>query len=254
MPVEADTAASALASTWEHLVAAVPGGWTRREHGVLAVVTGVAVPTLNGAWVEGTSLDELLLSDILDEIADLGLPYCLQLRPGCADELAAIAAGRGMVREEEVPLMVLEGPLDLRAPQEVEALGIRQLAPEESLVYAETAARGFGGPEDPFVQLLTPEVLRTPGTRCYVGMVGGEVVTTGMGVTLGDFVGIFNIATPPEHRGHGYGAAVTARAASDGFSSGARWSYLQSSAAGFGVYDRLGYTTVERWDCWVAPL
>ena len=94
-------------------------------------------------------------------------------------------------------------------------------------------------------------MIARPGLRCYVGESDGEVVTTGLGATRGSSVGIFNIATPPEHRGRGFGAAITARAVSDGFADGARWSYLQSSLAGYDIYTRLGFATVERWDCWV---
>jgi len=40
--------------------------------------------------------------------------------------------------------------------------------------------------------------------------------------TLAAFVGISNIATPPADRRRGYGAAVTARAVTDGLAAGAR--------------------------------
>ena len=251
MPVETDTVASALASTWAHLVAAIPHGWVRREGGILGGVTGVALPTLNGVWPEETILDAGLVSEVLDEVASSGLPYCLQLRPGSPDELAALAAKRGMVKEEPIPLMVLDNGDGLEAAQKVEHLEIRQLRAEEAQIHAKIAALGFQSPEEPFVQLMTPELLRTPGTRCYLGTVSDEPVTTGLGVTLGESVGVFNIATPPDHRGHGFGAAVTARATADGFAGGASWSYLQSSEAGFNIYTGLGYLMIECWDCWV---
>lgn len=253
MRVEADTVASALASTWEHFVAAIPHGWLRREDGLVAWVTGVDLPTLNGVWPERVALKEAVVAEVLGQIASAGLPYCLQLRPGAPEQLAALAADRGMVKEEPIPLMLLESTRGLKAAQEVEHLQIHQLAPEEALLHAKIAAQGFEAPEKPFVQLMTPTVLQRPGARCYVGTIGDDVVTTGLGVTIGDFVMILNIATPPEHRGHGFAAAVTARAVPDGFASGASWSFLQSSVPGYGVYSRLGYITLERWDCWVNP-
>ena len=39
------------------------------------------------------------------------------------------------------------------------------------------------------------DMVRLPGVRCYLGEMGGGAVTTGLGVTLGEFVGVFNIAT-----------------------------------------------------------
>jgi hypothetical protein len=251
MHVEADTAASALATTWEHLIAGVSGGWIRREAGLFAAVTGVAVPTLNGVWAESVDPDERLVGDLLDQVAATGLPYCLELRPEGSEHAARHAIDRGLVPGEKIPLMVLENADRLEAAQQVEGLAIRQLAPEEAALHATIAARGFEAPEEPFVQLMTPEALSRPGVRCYVGETDDNVVTTGFGVTLGPFVGIFNIATPSEWRGRGFGAAVTARAAADGLEAGARWSYLQSSKAGYEVYVRLGYATLEVWDCWV---
>lgn len=47
----AAVAAEALVSTWQHLVAANPNGWTRSDSGAVAGVTGVPMPTLNGVWV-----------------------------------------------------------------------------------------------------------------------------------------------------------------------------------------------------------
>jgi ribosomal protein S18 acetylase RimI-like enzyme len=252
MSVSANTAASALATTWVHLFAALPNGWVRRESGVVAAMCGVAMPNANGVLPEQVDLDRLLVAELLDEVANSGLPHCLQLRPGAPEELVDLAADRGMIKEDQIPLMVLESSGRLEAHRKVEGLVIRQLSPEEAALHAETAARGFEVPKELFVQFMTPSVLRLPGVRCYVGEIDGEAVTTGIGVTLGPFVAIFNIATPPEHRGQGFGAAVTARAASDGFADGAQWSYLQSSLAGYSTYTRLGYATLERWDCWVA--
>lgn len=67
-------------------------------------------------------------------------------------------------------------------------------------------------------------------------------------------MGIFTVATLQPHRQRGYGAAVTARAANDGLLSGATWVWLQSSEVGYGVYEHLGFRTLERWPCWVSTL
>jgi hypothetical protein len=253
VPVEADIVTCALTSVQEHLISAVPGGWVRRGNGFVTGVTGVPLSTLNGVLPEHVALDEAEVSPALDEAARSGVPYCLQLRPGAPEQLAVLAASRGMVKGDPIPLMVLDTSDGLEAAQKVEGLRIRQLTPDEAFLHAKIAARGFDSSEETFVQLITPEFLRRPGTRCYLGEIGGETVTTGMGVTIGTSVGIFNVATPRRYRGRGFGAAVTARAVADGLTGGAQWSFLQSSAAGYGVYRRLGYAEVERWDCWVSP-
>jgi GNAT superfamily N-acetyltransferase len=251
--IDADTAASALAETWQHLLAAVPDGWGLRDGGAIAAVTGVWLPTLNGVWGERVNPDPPTVATMLDRVAATGLPHCLQLRPGSSPALAELAAMRGMSREEEDdPLMIMANPAMLGRAQHVDGLEIRQLRADEAQLHVRVAAAGFETPEEPFRQLVTPSVLHLPGVRCYLGEAGGRAVTTGIGVTLGAFVGIFNIATPPADRGRGYGAAVTARAVTDGLAAGARWSWLQSSPSGYQVYQRLGFRTAESWHTWLS--
>ncbi len=251
MAANVDDAASALASSWPLFVGAMPG-WARREGGVLAAVSGVALPNCNGVWAEQVDPDEVLVAALLSQVAEAGLPYCLQLRPGAGVALTHVPVARGMVPDAQVPLMVLEGPGALDAAQQVDGLDIRELAPEAAQEHVAIAARGFGAPEALMAQLTTPAVLGTPGARCYVGEVDGEPVTTGIGLTFLPFVGIFSIATPPPYRGRGYAGAVTARATADGLAGGAQWAWLQSSPAGYPVYTRLGFKTVERWSSWVS--
>jgi ribosomal protein S18 acetylase RimI-like enzyme len=248
----AAVAAEALVSTWQHLVAANPNGWTRSDSGAVAGVTGVPMPTLNGVWVASPDARVEVVADLLDQVAATGLAHCLQARPGVAERLHGQAVTRGMTPKEPIPLMVLEDPRGLATNRATAALSIRELRPAEAPAHARLAAAGFDVPAEPFLQLMTPSVLAAPGTRCYLGEVDGEPVTTGLGVTLGSFVGIFNIATPPAHRRRGYGAAVTARAVADGVAAGADWAWLQSSAAGYRVYDRLGFRTTEDWQCWLS--
>jgi len=251
--IDADTAASALVRTWENLIRAVPDGWVLREGGAIGGITGVRLPTLNGVWAERVDPDSSAVAALLDRVAVTGLPHCLQLRPGSRPALAELAATRGMSRQEQDdPLMVMEDPAMLGRAQHVAGLTIRQLGPDGAQLHASVAAAGFEAPREPFEQLVTPSVLRLPGVRCYLGEVGGHPVTTSVGVTIGAFVGIFNVATPPAHRGRGYGAAVTARAVADGLAAGAAWSWLQSSPSGYKVYQRLGFRTVEAWCTWIS--
>ena len=254
MGIGADTVASALAETWQHLQPAFPGGWVMREGGAIAEVTGLPLAAFNGVWAERANPDPPTVAALLDRVAATGLPHCLQLRPGGGRALAELAAMRGMSKEEQDdPLMVMVDPATLGRAQHIPGLTIRRVRPEEAPLLARVTATGFEAPRELFQQLVTPSVLRLPGVRCYVGEVGGHPVTTGVGITLGDFVGIFNVATPPAHRRRGYGAAVTARAVTDGLAAGAAWSWLQSSTSGHGVYQRLGFRTAELWQVWLSP-
>jgi ribosomal protein S18 acetylase RimI-like enzyme len=217
----------------------------------VAGVTTVPLATLNGVWAYEVGVETDVIEALLDRVAANRSAYCLQARAAAARSVAELAASRGMGLDEDIPLMVVErgGEAEEISPG---ALTIKELSPEEGHQHAVLAAAGFGAPEEYFLELANPALMRLPGTRYYLGAVDGEPVTTGLGYRYDDCVGIFNIATPSAHRRRGYGAAVTMRAVHDGFSAGASWAWLQSSPEGFPVYERLGFRTVESWRCWVS--
>jgi N-acetylglutamate synthase len=251
MGVSPDLVARAMTEAWEHLGTAPGEGWVRRQGAVLAAVTMVPVAELNGVLVDRVNADLSDVESLLDAVAATGLPYFLQARRGCGRSLGAMASERGMQQGVAQPVMVLEAADDLHDVQPTD-LRVRMLAPEEAWLHADVAAAGFEAPREYFRQLMTPDTLRLTGMRCYVGEVDGRAVTTGFGLTIGNFVGIFNVATPPAQRRRGYGAAITARAVREGLAGGAGCAWLQSSQSGLSVYERLGFRTIEAWPQWLA--
>lgn len=249
--MEGDAAAYALAQSWARIGTTLPGGWARVAGGATAAVTGIPIAYLNGVFVIDAPRDTV--SALLDDVAVTGLPHFVLLRPGTAGDVAAVPAARGMTRSEDVPLMVLGRiSVTLDAPHPPE-LTIRRLRPEEADLHAHTAAAGFEAPPEVFVRLMPPEMLRFEGARCYVAEVAGEPVATGYGErTLGGGVGVFNIATIRRFRGRGFGSAVTARVLADAAADGATWAWLQSTADGYGVYERLGFRSTGSWQRWIS--
>ncbi len=97
--------------------------------------------------------------------------------------------------------------------------------------------------------LFTPPVLGG-NYRPWIGYVEEQPVTCAISYASGDVVGIHFVATVPEARGRGYGAAITARAAA---SAPTLPAVLQASDLGRPVYERLGFSVVSRFDLWVFP-
>jgi ribosomal protein S18 acetylase RimI-like enzyme len=83
--------------------------------------------------------------------------------------------------------------------------------------------------------------------EAWVGYRDGEPVSTTAVVVSPDALGVYNVATVPEHQHHGY-AEVVMRAALDSArrQHGISRSVLQSTPAGFALYQRMGYRTVTR--------
>jgi ribosomal protein S18 acetylase RimI-like enzyme len=248
---DADVIARAGARAWERLVGAVPGAWATHRGGAIGLVTGVALQGMNGVWGVEHAPDAAALEDLLGAVAATGLPYCMQLRPGWPARMKEVARAHCMRRVAGEPVMVLEHARELERALTVPALAVRQLAPSEGATHAALVAAGFGDPDvAPYRRLVCETVLSTDGVRCYIGEVDSRPVTTCCGVTVDECVAIFSVATAPDARRRGYGAAVTARAIADGFAAGARWAWLSSSELGFGVYRHLGFRVVERPDFW----
>jgi hypothetical protein len=245
----ADSVAAAMASTWKLLARGVERGWAREVGGTMAMVTGVPVAALNGVWATRESITAWDIDAALDVVAAVGLPYCLEARPGCG-AARSVAERRGFAADADVPLLAFAGRIGAAPPAD---LALRVLAPAHAAQHAAVSAPAFGMAYELMAALVTPAILALPQVRCYLGEVGGEPVVTAMSVRLGDAVGLFNVATPIAHRGRGFGAAATARALRDGLDAGAAWGWLQSTPAAHGIYERLGFTTLERWPCWNAP-
>jgi predicted GNAT family acetyltransferase len=80
----------------------------------------------------------------------------------------------------------------------------------------------------------------------YVGRVDDNAVAAAVGFRVGDEVGIFGVATPPQYRRRGYGAAMTAHAVRSGFDAGADLAWLQTSPMAESIYGVLGFQHVVR--------
>ena len=248
MKIEPDRVGLAFVDAWECLLGSSPGWWVERRSGVVGGMTYIPLPGFNGAWAYDPGADVEEIGGLLDRVADAGGPYCLQACseiPGVAD----LAGRHGMSAGAAAPLMVLAGEPDSSADPPP-GLVIRELAVSDRLEHVALAAAGFEVGEEYFRDLVTPELAGLSESHLYVGEVDGEPVTTSIGLSQGEAVGVVNVATPPEHRGRGYGAAVTMHAVRAGLAEGAGWAWLQASPAGFPVYDRLGFRTVATWRCW----
>jgi ribosomal protein S18 acetylase RimI-like enzyme len=81
----------------------------------------------------------------------------------------------------------------------------------------------------------------------YVGYVDGEPTSTAATVMGCDAVGVYNVATLPDRQRLGYGEAVMRYALEDARREhGIERSILQSTPAGYKLYERMGYRTVTK--------
>ncbi len=136
---------------------------------------------------------------------------------------------------------------DLRAlkeAQQVAGLEIRAVDDEETLqTWAHVFTLGYELPpawEGIIWYAWSKLGLQFP-IRNYLGFIEGQPVSTSTLFLGGGAVGIYDVATLPEARGKGLGAALTLHPLLEARELGYRVGVLQSSDMGYHVYQRLGF-------------
>ncbi|CAN5633850.1 hypothetical protein BH10ACT11_BH10ACT11_13920 [soil metagenome] len=91
------------------------------------------------------------------------------------------------------------------------------------------------------------EPAKEPHMRLYRARASGEPVCTVGTIDRDGDLGIYLVATKPEHQGRGLMSRLLGQALADASERGLQTSSLQASAAGEPVYRGLGYETIFRW-------
>ncbi len=223
----------------------------RRDGYTFMAFPMLRIRAINGVWADTDAAADHL-EDALAEAEELGAPFAVTVRAGRTPAVEEAARQLGFTSEERVPGMVA-GPDDLGDPP-VRDIHVIRVETADGLAQAlSVAATSFGVPAEIPAAMYGLEVAELEGFHYYLGRVGERDVATAAGFTIEGTVGIFNVATLPADRGRGYGAAITARAARDGFDSGADLAGLQSSLMGESMYSGLGFREVETYTLFMRP-
>jgi hypothetical protein len=246
--VLADAATRSMISTNVNLCRVMEHGFVRLEPGVAAVVSGGQIPSMNAVLVSEPTAEIDTAARLIDDLVATGLPNVVVVRPAALPKIQSVLTDRGRSRVDELPFMVRTESQP--PPVTNDSLRLVELRPGQIAQHATLLAAGFEIPVELLDDIVVDQAFAAPGFRCYVGEVAGEPVTTGVGMLTDGWLGLFNIATAPAHTRRGYGGAVTARIVADGLAAGAQAAYLQSTSVGYGVYQQLGFRTVEEWSIW----
>jgi GNAT superfamily N-acetyltransferase len=247
MQDEAAWLAARLVEAFTTLYAALDGARVeKRVASRLFLCPAVPIPLFNALVVfeEGPDAAAAGLAPAMVEVEKLGLPFGVLLRADAAPAVEAEARRLGLSAIELIPAMVLgAGELRDRGSAGLRIVRVRERADLNRAL--SVMAAGFEAPAALFQPLYQPAIAELPGMSTYLALVDDEPVSTAVSLRSGRGVGIFNVATPPNFRGHGYGTAVTARAAEDGLAAQAELAWLQASPMGEPVYGRMGFRRVD---------
>lgn len=244
-----------LRHSFRVLALARPRGESLELDGVSIASPGVAFQMFNAAFLNRPVESPAELRDRLwiagKHFADRGLPWSFW----CCDSWLSEAARRRLVRvcedaglrlASEMPGMETDR---LEPPQNVlPRLDIREVkGPGAELRdFRHIGSSCFRVPEDWFSEVFDGNQERR-AFSCQVGYLDGQAVGTAATVVHEGVVGIYNVATLPQHRGRRIGEVMTREAAQRGLNQcpGAPV-VLQSTSLGLSLYEQLGFRAVTR--------
>jgi GNAT superfamily N-acetyltransferase len=171
-----------------------------------------------------------------------GRPWCWIVGP--SSEPAALGKellSAGLVHSHDTPGMAID-LTGFAAQCDARVVGVRDPAAYER--WLQLLAKGFGMPEaavQPFRELHMSLGWEDVPVRYFYALVDGEPAACSMNFYGAGVCGIYSVATAPEFRSRGLGAAVVNRCLSAAVEDGYDTAILHSSTMGRPLYEKLGF-------------
>jgi GNAT superfamily N-acetyltransferase len=211
------------------------------------VASGIPAAFFNGIYVTQRMADpDAVVADAIEFMAEHGVPWLLWVRAGVDDELLEAGRLAGLRDAGGPPSMVLPSIDAAPAPPDGFEVDVVD-DPAGLAMFRELAARGFGMPTEIVDRFVTLDTVADPDIVAVIGSVGGEAVSVALACLSGTTIGIYNVATPEEHRRRGFGEAITWAAVRAGADLGGTHAALQASELGAPVYRAMGFVDVGRY-------
>jgi ribosomal protein S18 acetylase RimI-like enzyme len=177
------------------------------------------------------------------------LPVLVMLSAPVAAALVPVAQELGLTHAGSVPLMTHDGQGMGRPDRQVSVTQVESVA--DLRTATSVMARAFSLPEDAVQRAWGPALLDAPGVAIFLAYREDLPVSAVATVRHGTVVGIWCMATIPEHQRRGTGRSLLAQVMAQHQAAGARLFYLVATEAGYPLYERLGFRTVESITIWV---
>lgn len=227
-----------------------------RAGGVVTILSDIPFDWFNQVMIERPDATRADLRAAMEQGRRHGGGFVVRLRAGADDRFVPTVTRAGLVAEGEArttPGMVAF-PIDdvvladTMASGGVPGFQVRKVVDATGIDHhRKVVTAGFGSPPAVATGTTCAELLELPHCTVYVGYAGGAPVVSGLGWRTGRTIGVYAIATIPEARRKGYGAAMTARVVADGSDAGCDVAVLQASEQGRPIYERLGFRAAVRY-------
>ena len=247
-----ETVADNLRESFRVIAASRAPGEIRELRGVSIAAAGVAFQMFNAAFLsepvatENDLKQRILLPALHFNARGLEWAYWVcedWMEPRARRRARRVFEQQGLRHSVELPGMVAEGILPPVKP--LPQIETRRVCDENTRnAFCAIGSVCFHVPLAWFQEVFESDTV-WDRFAAYVGYNNGEAVSTAAVVAGGGALGVYNVATLPGHQRMGYGEYIMRYALADvARSSGIERTILQSTPAGYRLYERMGYRTI----------
>lgn len=227
-----------------------PGYEVRLRRRASLILSGEPFGDLNYAIVDAGPESENDLEEFLSVAGVRDLPLLVLFTARAQERLDPIARRRGLRMAGHFTLMTFtpESSLPVSTRYQVECVEEAEgLAACNDLL-----ARSVGVPRRHLDRAFGPGMLEGPGIDVFLARHNEEPRSTLQTARAGKAVGIWAMATPPEHQRKGAGRCLLDHVINHHLSRGARLFFIGCTEAGKRLYSTFGFKTIELWTVWAA--
>ncbi|MGD0136467.1 MAG: GNAT family N-acetyltransferase [Bryobacteraceae bacterium] len=134
------------------------------------------------------------------------------------------------------------------------SIDVRPVADEATrAAFSEVMSTAFEIPHSVSLSVYGAERAWRGTFQGYVGYSNGRAVTTAAAVITGDVIGLYSVATLPQHRRLGFAEAIMRQVVRQAEQTrGVSRTVLQATASGFSLYEAMGYRTVTSFNVFIS--
>jgi ribosomal protein S18 acetylase RimI-like enzyme len=247
----ADRIAAGMVAAWRRRVRHVPGHVIRSVDGVIVCLSNLA-EDLNAALIVREPRDAVRALSRAGRLFEAhAQPFGVEVEAGRHRAIDGAMRSLGLVVAVARPAMAIAVE-DLAPPKPPGGVEIHRVSTsEEVAAVADLEVRVFETRRAVAERFIAPSMLEVAGARLYLARADGEPVGFAWTSVHDGAVGVFGVATLPEHRRRGIGTAVTSFAIHDAPRLDLAW--LQPTEAGRPLYGSMGFARASDWEVWVRP-